>query len=171
MMKKKVIRVLITGIFVLLCIWRLWPHSLNDILPIEEMVFNTVSVNVSEFGVSNNLLTTDTYLLEIPSPEDKNYAPIMSILLSTQFRPDFRNLLPYDIVSVDPSNNNVTQSATIMLTWGNENDEVCHVTFHDERIVSLYISGKTEFLVYHPTNRAALEQIATYTIKNGEKQT
>lgn len=167
MIKKRVIRALIVAILIMLCVWRLWPHSLKDILPAKEMTFNTISVKVTEFSILNNSPNIDSYSLEIASPEDENYGAIMSILVSTRFRSDFRNLLPWDILSVDSGMKNITHSATIMLTWGDTNEEVCYLSFHGDRIVSVTISGNAEFLVYHPTNRSALKQIATYTIKNG----
>ena len=93
MIKKRVIRALIVAILIMLCVWRLWPHSLKDILPAKEMTFNTISVKVTEFSILNNSPNIDSYSLEIASPEDENYGAIMSILMSTRFRSDFRNLL------------------------------------------------------------------------------
>ena len=170
-MKNKKVLVIVIAIFVFtLCGWRLWPQSLNDILSLRENAFTKITVKVSEFGIINNSPTIDGYSLEIVSPEDNNYSAIMSILESTKFYPDFRNLLPWDVLTVDSGRKNITHSAHIMLTWGDTNNDVCYVSFHGERIVSFDISGNTEFLVYHPTNRTVLEQIATYTMENGEKQ-
>lgn len=170
MSKKRAIKVSIAVIIIMLCFWRLWPHSLKGILPVKEMVFNTISVKVSELGVSNNSPTIDSYSLDITSPDDENYSAFMSIVLSTKFRSDFRNLLPWDILTVDSGTNNITHSATIMLTWGDTNNKICYISFLDDRMVSLDISGEESFQIYHPTNQTTLNQIVAYVKENGVPQ-
>ena len=164
-MKQRWVSILIVGILIFLLAWRLWPHSLKDILPVKEVEFTSISIDVSEFSTSTDSLI-DNYSLDIVSPEDKSYDSVISILLSTKFRSDFRNLLPWDILTVDSGGKNITHSAIITLTWGNTNNEV-HITFHGDRIVSLDIGGNTGFLVYHPTNKTVLNQLVTYTVQNG----
>ena len=51
MKKKRIFTITVAILFVLLCVWRLWPHTLNNILGVKEDSFNTVTVQVSEFGV------------------------------------------------------------------------------------------------------------------------
>jgi|Cm1ome_4_1110797.scaffolds.fasta_scaffold02653_3 hypothetical protein len=167
MKKKRTLTIAIAMVVVLIGIWRICPHSLKDILNPNEKTFSTISVQVSEFGVSNNSPNIDVYKLEIASPQDENYESIVSIIESTKFRQDFRNLLPWNTLSVSSGSKNITHSAIVMLKWGSSNDEVCHITFHDDRIVSFSFGGSTEFLVYHPTNRTALNQIVEYTKENG----
>lgn len=169
MKKKRIITACVVVVIALLCVWRLWPHSLKDILDINEELFSTITVQVSELGVSNGAPYIDVYRLDISSPEDNNYTSFMSIIQSTKFRPDFRNLLPWDILTVGSGQENITHSAYVMLKWG-DTDDMCYITFHGDRIVSFDISGKTEYLVYHPTNRATLNQIVTYIKENGVLQ-
>ena len=56
-----------------------------------------------------------------------------------------------------------------MLKWEDVND-LCYITFHGDRIVSFDISGKNEYLIYHPTNRMMLNEIVTYIKENGTLQ-
>jgi len=169
MKNKRILIATVAVLIVFLGVWRFWPHSLNAILDINEESFNTISVTVSEFGIENNAPNIDVYRLDVSSPDDDNYAPIMAIIQNTAFRSDFRNLLPWDILSVGSGSKNITHSANIMLTWGDNND-AAFISFHGNRIVSFDINGKTEFLVYHPTNRAALNEIAVYIKENGIPQ-
>ena len=170
MKKKRIFTIVATAIVLLACVWRMWPHTLKEILSTGKRPFDTVSVQVSEFNILDNSPNIDVYRLEVTSPEDRNYMSFMSIIESTKFRSDFRNLLPWDVLSVSSGTKSITHSAVIMLTWGDSNDEVCHITFHSDRIVSFDVGGKTEFLVYHPTNRTILNQIVTYTKENGKIQ-
>ena len=169
MKKKRILTTFAAILIAVLCAWRLWPHSLKSILGVNEEAFNTITITVSEFGIVNHAPEIDSYCLDISSPNDENYASIMSIIQNTEFRSDFRNLLPWDILSVDSGSKNITHSANIMLTWGDTND-VARISFHGDRIVSFDMSGKTEYLVYHPTNRTTLNEIATYIKENGVLQ-
>ena len=169
MKKKRILTICAAGLIALLCVWRLWPRTLNDILDIDEDLFSTITVQVSEFGVSNGSPYIDIYRLDIPSAEDDNYAPVMSMIQNTKFRSDFRNLLQWDVVSVGSGADKITHSANVMLTWGDSN-ETCYISFHGDRVVSFDISGKTEFLVYHPTKRKTLNELAVFIKENGVLQ-
>ena len=169
MKNKRILTASVAVLVALLCVWRLWPHSFRNILDINEELFGTITVQVSEFGVSNGSPNIDVYCLDISSSEDKNYASFMSIIQSTKFRSDFRNLLPWDLLTVSSGSENITHSAYMMLTWGNGSD-ACYISFHGDRIVSFDISGKTEYLIYHPTDRTTLNQIVTYIKENGVLQ-
>ena len=165
MKKKRILTTFAAILIAVLCAWRLWPHSLKSILGVNEEAFNTITITVSEFGIVNHSPNIDSYRLDVSSPNDDNYVPVMSIIQNTKFRSDFRNLLPWDILSVGSGSKNITHSANMMLTWGDA-DDVAHISFHGDRVVSFYISGKTEYLVYHPTNRTILNEIATYIKEN-----
>ena len=72
MKKKRILTICAAGLIALLCVWRLWPRTLNDILDIDEDLFSTITVQVSEFGVSNGSPYIDIYRLDIPSAETVN---------------------------------------------------------------------------------------------------
>ena len=169
MKKKRIVISCLAVLITLLCVWRLWPHSLNNILDINGEVFDAVTASVSEFGVSNGAPSIDVYRLDISSQEDSNYEPLMEILQKAEFRSDFRNFLPWDILTVSSGQDNITHSAYIMLKWEGV-DDFCYITFHGNRIVSFDISGKNEYLIYHPVNRKMLNEIVTYIKENGTLQ-
>ena len=100
MKKKRIVISCLAVLITLLCVWRLWPHSLNNILDINGEVFDVVTASVSEFGVSNGAPSIDVYRLDISSQEDSNYEPLMEILQKAEFRSDFRNFLPWDILKL-----------------------------------------------------------------------
>ena len=166
---KKILAIALAVQLAMLCAWRLWPHSLNRILDTDGEAFASVSVHVSEFGISGGSPVIDVYRLDISSAGDDSYAPFMAILQGTAFRQDFRNLLPWDILSVGSGQDNITHSANILFEW--EDGGSCCLSFHGERIVSLDAGGETEYRIYHPTDRSALDQIAAYAKEHGALQT
>ena len=168
-MKKRILAFSAAVLLAVLCIWRLWPHSLQGILDTDGASFGAITVQVSEFGVDNGSPNIDVYRLDLPSPEDENHAAFMSILQGTKYRQDFRNLLPWDIRTVGSGSKNITHSAYIMLTWG-EADNICYISFHGDNIISFDSGGNTEYRIYHPTDRTALNRIAAFIKANGELQ-
>ena len=167
-MKKKLLAIFLLVLIALPCIWRLWPHSLNRILDANGEAFDAIAVQVSEFGISDGSPKIDVYRLDIPSRKDANYDSFMSVLQSTEFRQDFRNLLPWNILSVGSGQDSITHSAYILLEWGGGN--TCYISFHGDRIVSFDISGETEYRIYHPADRATLNRIVTYVKEHGALQ-
>ena len=167
MNKKRILTIFAAVLMAALCLWRLWPRSFTNILDVDADAFRTISVHVSEFGITDNSPTIDVYRLDLPSPDADGYAAVLSILQDTSFRPDFRNLLPWDILTVGSGTKNITHSANVMLTWG-DGDDSCYLSFHGDRIVSFDIRGNTGYLIYHPTNRAVLTALAEYAKANGE---
>ena len=167
MNKKRILTIFAAVLIAALCLWRFWPHTLKDILDMNDAAFDTISVHVSEFGIADNAPRIDVYRLDLSSPDADSYAAVLSILQDTKFRADFRNLLPWDISTVDSGIKNISHSANVMLTWG-EGDDSCYLSFHGERIVSFDIRGNTGYLIYHPTNRAVLTALAEYAKANGE---
>lgn len=97
------------------------------------------------------------------------YDQLLTLVEGTKFRQDIRNLLPWDINSVSSGRKNITHSANVMLT-GAGLEGGCHISYHGSRIVSFSIEADSGFLVYHPVNRAALDQLVAFTKEHGVLQ-
>lgn len=121
-MKRKRIFLVIASVLVLSLIgWRMWPHTFRTITSSDEEVFHTISIQVCEIGISDCTPTIDFYQLKIETPKDEHYTAIVSMLEDTDYRSDFRNLLPWEISSVGSESDTTTYSAIVTMTWGNDN--------------------------------------------------
>jgi hypothetical protein len=148
--------------------WRLWPHSLYDIFEIEEGSISSLSISVSESGVKNGDAFINQYLLNtVPSNSD-DFSAIMSILEDSQYLSDFRNLLPWDIDSVDSGSKNIHYSAIITLCWSSTKASCGDLLFLNDKKVAVGIDGKNSYLFFHPANRKTLENLASYLMVHGE---
>lgn len=169
MKKKKVIVITLALIVAALFVWRIWPHSLREIIGANDEPFDEISVNITEFGVDNSSLQMDVYKVEMSPADGALYDQLLTLVEGTKFRQDMRNLLPWDINSVSSGRKNITHSANLMLT-GAGLEGGCHISYHGSRIVSFSIEADSGFLVYHPVNRAALDQLVAFTKEHGVLQ-
>lgn len=169
MKKKKVIVILLALIVAALFVWRIWPHSLREIIDANNEPFDEISVNITEFGVDNSSLQMDVYKVEMSPADGALYDQLLTLVEGTKFRQDMRNLLPWDINSVSSGRKNITHSANLMLT-GAGLEGGCHISYHGSRIVSFSIEADSGFLVYHPVSRNALDQLVAYTKEHGVLQ-
>ena len=169
MKKKKVIVILLALIVAALFVWRIWPHSLREIIDANNEPFDEISVNITEFGVDNSSLQMDVYKVEMSPADGALYDQLLTLVEGTKFRQDMRNLLPWDINSVSSGRKNITHSANLMLT-GAGLEGGFHISYHGSRIVSFSIEADSGFLVYHPVNRAALDQLVAFTKEHGVLQ-
>ena len=168
-MKRKRMAAIAAGVLLLLAsAWRVRSHSLDEILPAEGRRADAVFVRVTEFGAPDSP-QMDSYTLEGASPEDALYASVLSIIGGTGYRADFRNLLPWDVLTVR-SRENIAYSAAVMLAWGEADEEACHLLFQDERTVTVSVGGNRGFLIYHPTDRTTLTALSSYVKEHGQQE-
>ena len=169
MKKKKVVVLILVIIAATLFAWRIWPHSFREIIGANDEPFDEISVNITEFGVDNSSLQMDVYKVEMSPADGTLYDQLLTIIDGTKFRQDLRNLLPWDINTVSSGHKNITHSANLMLTGAGLEDG-CHISYHGNRTVSFSIGADSEFLVYHPTDRTALDLLVSYTKEHGALQ-
>ena len=169
MKKKRVIVIILVIIAAALLVWRIWPHSLREIIGANDEPFDEISIKITEFGVDNSSIQMDVYKVDMSSDDGALYDQLLSLIEGTKFRQDLRNLLPWDINSVSSGRKNITHSSNLMLT-GAGLESGCHITYHGNRIVSFSVGADSEFLVYHPTNRTALDLLVSYTKEHGVLQ-
>lgn len=166
-MRKRVLVAILTITALLLLGWRLWPHSLYDIFQIEEGSISILSVSVAEYGVKDAHPFINQYYLNTVPSDSNDFSAIISILEESQYRSDFRNLLPWDMNGVSSTNSKYLVSIT--LCWSNTKTNYGDLGFLNDKKVSASLEGENGCLIFHPTNRKTLENLATYLIEHGER--
>ena len=165
MKKKKALVILLALIVAALFTWRIWPHTLREIIGANNEPFDSIIIHISEKGVVDGLPKTDSYQMELSPADGAAYSHVVSLLESTKYQHGFRNLLPQDNNAI----NSGSHIATLTIT-GADCDASCYISYYDSQVEVFYIGADSGFLVYHPTNRTVLNQLLTYTKEHGVLQ-
>ena len=125
-MKKRIgiiVTAFIISLVVGLLIWRFVPHSAAHLMKIDESAFTGVSgsamVNRFEDGVSY----IDTYQLEHTPQQSDGFGALMEILATSRYRPDFRNLLPWDLDSLSSGKNYDGRIVSLVFSAENQKEK------------------------------------------------
>lgn len=177
-------RLFIVGAAVLaagLMTWRLWPRSLSHVLGAEPHQVRSMACSASVSGVSEGEAVIDSHTLQDLSPEQADFQAVMEILDGTDYRPDFRNLLPWPVRRVEAEGSH--QSASVVLAWGSGAAESAAITLQSDRqaVVSsvLILQGERQaepsldrveegLLIFHPTDRGTLNELTAYLQAHGD---
>ena len=167
-MKKRIGLIVLAVIVVCTLAWRFWPHSFLEVMPVqEEAVFGFSSGAIIQ-QMGNGEIYQDHYQLDIHEPQDDRVGEILEILVASNYRQDFRNLLPWGVSSVGADKNFDGRTVTTLFTLGNEKDDYISIQFMSPTIIAVSINGE-DFRVYHPTNRQVFDDLAAYLQTNGIK--
>ena len=98
-------------------------------------------------------------------PGEEEFEAILSLLQSSRYRPDLRNLLPWPQESVVTDDS--TRSVTVSLVWENQEEGFATLFFHTDRLAVLSLATEAGFLRFHPTDRALADQLAEYLQAHG----
>ena len=165
--KKKTAIILATALVTIALLgWRLWPRSIDKVILTSPESVNSVACNATVSGVEAGDLFMDTYSIKAEQMQDADIKALMGILNSTKYRPALRNLLPWNITSVDSGGTNDGKSANLALVWGNLEAEHCYMMFHSGSVVAVDV-GSGGYLIYHPTERAVLDKLVDYIQEHG----
>ena len=146
--------------------WRLWPRPIDKVISTRPESVNSIACSATVSGVEDGDLFMDTYSIQSENLTDADIEALMEILNSTKYRPDLRNLLPWDITSVDSGGTNDGKSANLALVWGKSEAEHCYMMFHSGSVVAVDV-GSGGYLIYHPTERAVLDKLVDYIQEHG----
>lgn len=150
------------------CVWRLWPHSFEDIISADADTITSVACTVSIAGIDDgSALFIDTYQLQALTEDGAELDAVMDILSQTQYLQSFQNLLPWAITSV--SSEGGTKSASIVLTWGGTERDACFLTVQNGGKVAVDLGESDSLLVYHAADRSLLDKLVRYVQDNGTK--
>ena len=166
MKKKSVLSIAAALLIITLIGWRLWPRPIDKVISTSPEAVNSMACSATVSGVENGDLFMDTYSIQSEALADADMEALLNILSSANYRPDFRNLLPWDITSVDSGGTNDGKSANLALVWGNSEAEHCYMMFHSVSVVAVDV-GSGGYLIYHPTERAVLDKLVDYIQEHG----
>ena len=138
-----------------LALWRLLPRSLGDVLNGDPGAVTSMAAQAGVTGISGGKAATDTYTLEALPPDSEHFAAILEILEGTNYRPDFRNLLPWPRNSVEADSRFDGRSVTIFLVWGDGWEDTCTLSFQTESQAVVSLGTEDGFRIYHPTDPEA----------------
>ena len=165
---KKILIALLALIVLCACVWRLRPHSLADIISVDESAIISLTCTANISGVSEDGTPfIDNYELQALTDGSKDFIAIIDILNQSAYQQSFQNLLPWAITSVRSSGSSL--NVYIFLTWGNTEKETCLLTVHDDEKVVISLGESNGLFVYYATDSSMLEQLVNYVQENGTK--
>ena len=101
MKKKKVIVIILALIVAALFTWRIWPHTLREIIGASDEPLDSIIIHVTEKDVADGRAKVDAYQLEISPSNSEAYNYVVSLLEGTKYQKGFRNLLPLANNAID----------------------------------------------------------------------
>lgn len=170
-MKKRIgLIAVITAITIVVClvIWRLWPHTLSDLIYLDEDSVTSLWTQANVRNFESEKSFDDTYYsIDITSQQNSNLREILEILDTSDYQQDFRNLLPWDVITVHPDKNYDGTTVQLQYVWGNGSDEYVSITFLSSSIITVFEGGESGFRIYHPTNQETIYDLVEYLKTNG----
>ena len=164
------IMIILIAFVIGLVIWRFWPHSFFNAISVKENSIDRVSVHAMINRFETEQDTIDTYLIDDINQPINMLDEIIEILSASNYRQDFRNLLPWGLDYVDADKNYDGRTVTVSFYMGNHKDEYTQIQFLSSSIIVVSTGGKTGFRVYHPANIKTIDQLVEYLQTYGVKQ-
>lgn len=156
MKKKKALVIMLALIAATLSVWRIWPHTLREIIGASDEPLDSIIIHVTEKDVVDGRAKVDAYQLEISPSNSEAYTYVVSLLEGTKYQKGFRNLLPLANNAIDSGSHFGMLSIT-----GADFDASCYVSYYQNQAKLFYVGSDSGFLIYHPTNRTVLNQLLT----------
>ena len=156
--------VVLIAISCLLGIWRFWPQSFSDLTALDETSITgfSASAMIDRIGVP----FMDQYRID-NTQQNKIPSEVIEILETSDYRQDFRNLLPWGVDSVGSDKH--YDGRTVIVSFYNE-DEYVHIQFLGSSIMTVSEEDKAGFRIYHPTNRETVDRLVEYIQTHGVTQ-
>lgn len=168
-MKKKATVIVAAALIIGLLVWRFWSHPLSSVICVEKSSVTSIACSVSVFGVENGMPYSNSYTLSELSPQDGGFEEIMEILDSSNYRQDFRNLIPWSVNSIGSNDANSGLFANMVFAWGSGENESCFISMYSKSMIAVSSGTGSGLKVYHPTNREMLDTLAEYLQTYGSK--
>lgn len=172
-MKKKLLTcfaVIMVVLVAALLFWRFWPRAFHDAMSVDESAVNSFSVQAIINRVENGELATDLYQLDSNAQPQATADALLEILSASDYRPDFRNLLPWKLDYVDADRSYNGRTVTIVLNTGTGTDDFVQILFLGSSIAAVSSGDHDGFRIYHPTKPELLDELIDYLQTNGETQ-
>ena len=166
-MKKRIgiiVTAFIISLVVGLLIWRFWPRSSSHIISIDESAFTGVSAVAMVSRLEDGAPYSDIYRID---PPNDAAGDVLEVLSTSRYRPDFRNLLPWNLDSLSSGKNYDGRIVSLTFSAVNQEEQFVSFDFLSSTIVQVHIGNESGFRIYHPTNRNTIDKLVEYLQANG----
>ncbi len=169
-MKKRYIVLIVVAVLVAaLFTWRLWPQSLLSLLPEDAYAFTGFDALATDIVYETGSSNFRTYRLEDGEQTDGVVAELLDILKTSDYRPSFRNLLPWTRGTMKSGNDYDGRSATVhFYIVEDQTPRSFYVQFMGRSQVA--ISSGDRWGIYHATNPETLSALVEYIQTHGQQQ-
>lgn len=167
-MKKRFGLVIIAVLALIVCallLWRLWPHSFEDIISTDESSIVSLSCTTATSGLNSDGTTfISNHELQSLVKDDEEFTAVLDLLKSCEYRQDLQNLTPWAITKVESDSG---KTAQVFLVWGSNESDTCYLVFHEDGRVVVSLGANDGLKVYHAIDNSILDRLADYVKKNG----
>ena len=153
--------IFIAGFMIYLPIWRLWPQSFANMMNVDKDSLSIVSAYVDVY----DYFTPENYQLKNIDIQSNVSKEIVDILATSDYKPDFRNLLPWRLKSLDGGKN--YDGRRVLLAFNTKNGEVGFIHFMSSGRVYVYGPDIAGNHIYHPTDSEAFDALVEYVQEHG----
>ena len=162
---RKIVYLIIAVLLIAACIWRFWPHSFTEILPLDQEKLTGLHSHCVIVGIADGGLQMDTYLLDL-SRTDEGFAEVLKNLAASKYRQDFRNILGSDGFTHYGGTNTIY----LQLRSDESSSESVYLVFLSDKLCSLISADGSGSVLYHPSDRSLYGRLAEYIQQNGARK-
>ena len=169
-MKKRYIALIVFAVLVVaLFTWRLCPRDLSSLLPEDAYAFTCLDALATDIVYTGSSADFRTFRLEDGAQTDGVVADLLDILKTSDYRPSFRNLLPWTDGSMISGNDYDGRSATVhFYIVQDQTPRYFYVQFFGRSQVAISVEGR--WGIYHATNPETLTALVEYIHTHGKMQ-
>ena len=163
-MKKRIVIGIVIALVLGVLLWRFIPRSSGAVIPVDE---NNVTSFAAISMVGRNLAGEpdfSIYRIDSADATEENIQDFLKILKTSQYQPDFRNLLPWGGDSVSSDKNYDSRTVTVQFACG---DDYLDITFHSPTLITINTKDTSGFRIYHPTNKNTITKLVEYLETHG----
>lgn len=143
-----------------LAVWRLWPHSFENVMKGNEDAITSMSCSAVRMGgfTENGEIDNHVYTLREAAPDCQAFGEVMTLLSQAEFQQDFQNLLPWGIDAA--GSEDITLTLTFSFDWEGSL-ESGSLTLDNKGLTTVSLPSQNGMKLYHITNQELLEELAS----------
>ena len=165
---KIVISIILALLVCSLLIWRLWPHSFEDVISTNESTITSITCTSTISGLNNSGTPfISNYTLQSLEKGTEEFNAVLDIVKSCEYRPGFQNLLPWAITSYSFGG---SKTAIVSLIWGDDPGDNGFLQFGVDGQVVVSVGSSEGFKVYHTTDDSILDTLVDFVQKHGTER-
>ena len=159
------IGVIIAAVVCAMLIWRFRKLSAEDIASIDAASISNVSAGAMITDPESGKIST--FLLNDTEQYDQHAKAILKILENSEYRRDYRNLLPWGIRSMSSDKSYDGRTVTVSFSDGGY---VIQLQLISSSLMLVSSSDETNMHIYHPANKNTFNELNEYIQTHGVEQ-